>query len=209
MFNESGPANRLFDLIAKYSFGLLVSQHDGEPFATHLPMLVDRADSPNASSSLSDMRIPVRQPAMATSRWAAGSGDFLRHSHAYISPSLYERRERPPTWNYVAVHVYGRFRAVQDEQPLMKILQETVTAYEASRPQPWQMEADSDFTRKMANAVVSFRIEISRIEGKLKLNQNHPQARGGEKAVRWREGKSTDHNDVEIAALMTESMNRT
>ena len=28
--------------------------------------------------------------------------------HAYISPSLYETRESVPTWNYAAVHVYGK-----------------------------------------------------------------------------------------------------
>jgi transcriptional regulator len=32
----------LFDFIEQHSFGLLVSRHDGEPFATHLPFLLDR-----------------------------------------------------------------------------------------------------------------------------------------------------------------------
>ena len=33
----------LHELIERHGFGLLVSRHDGSPFATHLPLLLDRS----------------------------------------------------------------------------------------------------------------------------------------------------------------------
>ena len=38
---------KLHDFIEAYSFGLLVSTHLGEPFATHVPFLLDRDAGPH------------------------------------------------------------------------------------------------------------------------------------------------------------------
>src|SRR6201989_1495163 len=40
---------RLHDFIERNSFGLLVSQVDGLPFATHLPFLLDRTAGPHGT----------------------------------------------------------------------------------------------------------------------------------------------------------------
>ena len=84
--------------------------------------------------------------------------------HAYISPTWYGSENVVPTWNYVAVHVYGTFRAIHDESAATQILLETVRTYEASMPSPWTFDPASDFHRKMVKAIVAFRIEIQRIE---------------------------------------------
>src|SRR5438132_278531 len=47
-FHESDRA-KLFDFIEQNSFGLLVSQVDQQPFATHLPLLLDRSTGPQGS----------------------------------------------------------------------------------------------------------------------------------------------------------------
>ena len=47
-FAETDPAT-LHDFIERYSFGLLVSQLGGEPFATHLPFLLDRTAGPHGT----------------------------------------------------------------------------------------------------------------------------------------------------------------
>ena len=38
--------------------------------------------------------------------------------HGYVSPSWYETRPNVPTWNYVAIHVHGTLRAVEDADEL-------------------------------------------------------------------------------------------
>jgi transcriptional regulator len=39
---QQSDRTELFDFIEQHSFGLLVSNLNGEPFASHLPLLVDR-----------------------------------------------------------------------------------------------------------------------------------------------------------------------
>jgi hypothetical protein len=47
-FAVSDPAT-LHDFIERHSFGLLVSRVGGEPFASHLPFLLDRAAGPHGT----------------------------------------------------------------------------------------------------------------------------------------------------------------
>lgn len=98
--------------------------------------------------------------------------------HAYVSPTWYEARESVPTWNYMAVHVYGRLRAwrVDDapaeiEQMLTDLVQQHEPAYHA------QWESLSDRYRDgMRHGIVGFELTAARVEGKFKLSQNRPAA---------------------------------
>jgi transcriptional regulator len=69
-------------------------------------------------------------------------------------------------------------------------------------PNPWSIDTGSGFFQKMIRAVVGFRVEINCLEGKWKLNQNHPQERR-EKVMRVLE-KSQNQDAKEIARLMAE-----
>ena len=198
-FQESNQA-RLFDFIERYSFGLLVSHHEGEPFATHLPMLLDVAGGANAQL--------LGHLARANPQWQAMSGQdvlaVFTGPHAYISPAWYESDNVVPTWNYVAVHVYGKCQVLDDERATARILQQYVTNYERGMPVPWTIDSGTPFFEKMVKMVVGFRIDIERIEGKWKLNQNHPIERR-EKVVRHLAGKE-DVNAQEIARLMADTL---
>ncbi len=193
-------AKKLHDFIAANSFGLLVSTHQGEPFATHLPLLLERDAGPHGCL--------VGHVARANPQWR----DLDRQNvlvvfsgpHAYVSPSWYESENVVPTWNYVAVHAYGVCRLVEDVDGLTRILQASVATYEGSRRNPWAFDAEADFFRKLVGAVVGFRIEIARLEGKWKLNQNHSLERR-EKVVRQLQ-KSDDPDAQEIARIMTEML---
>jgi transcriptional regulator len=188
--------NKLFEFIENNAFGLLVSQVDGEPFASHLPFLLDRAALPHGSL--------LGHLALANPQWRQAEGQnvlaIFAGPHTYISPSWYEAESVVPTWNYVAVHVYGTLHVIQDTETLGTILQAFVNRYEAGLPRPWQFDAGSDFAKKMMKAVAGFRIEITRIEGKWKLNQNRPQEQR-ERVVRVLQ-TYTDENSLAIAELM-------
>ncbi|GMA52424.1 hypothetical protein GCM10025857_37810 [Alicyclobacillus contaminans] len=90
--------------------------------------------------------------------------------HAYISPSWYETPASVPTWNYVAVHVYGTCQVVDSQQELAEILEKTIRFYEPDSLLP--TEADEPFYRKMMQAIVGIRIRITHMEGAAKLSQN-------------------------------------
>jgi transcriptional regulator len=197
---EQTDKDKLHDFIESNSFGLLVSLREGRPFATHLPFLLEREGGPHGCL--------VGHMARANPHWHDLGGRealaVFSGPHAYVSPSWYEADNVVPTWNYVAVHAYGTFRLVEDPSELTAILRATVATYERSMPRPWSIDAAGDFFQKMMRAVVGFRIEVSHLEGKWKLNQNHPLERR-EKVVRALE-QSGDHDAREVARLMAEMM---
>jgi transcriptional regulator len=194
-FSETDQG-KLHDFIEAYSFGLLVSAHLDEPFATHLPFLVERDAGPHGTL--------LGHMARANPHWHDLEGRpvlaVFSGPHAYVSPTWYESENVVPTWNYVAVHAYGTCRLVDDAEALAGILARTVGTYEQSLPNPWAIDTATDFFRKQMRAVVGFRIEVNRLEGKWKLNQNHPEDRR-RKVVRAL-GESDSQEAREIARLM-------
>jgi transcriptional regulator len=187
---------KLHDFIERHSFGLLVSQVDGLPFATHLPFLLDRAAGPQGTL--------ICHVARANPQWRqAGSETALAvfsGPHVYVSPSWYEAEQVVPTWNYAAVRVYGRPQVIEDESALLKIVQAMVRVYEQSMPQPWSFDSSSTFVKRLLGQIVGFRIAIEKIEGKWKLNQNHPAQRR-RKVVEALQERS-DENVQAVAAMM-------
>jgi transcriptional regulator len=190
---------RLHDLIEQHSFGLLVTQVDGLPFATHLPFLLERDAGPNGAL--------VGHMARANSQWrdleAQTALAIFSGPHAYISPTWYEADQVVPTWNYVAVHAYGRVQVIEDRARLLDIVQRLVGIYERSMPRPWSLDVSSAFTDRMLAQIVGFRIEISKIEGKWKLNQNQPVERR-RKVVRALQ--ESDGDDARAMAALMQAM---
>jgi transcriptional regulator len=170
-FAESDPA-ALRAFLRRHSFGLLVSQGEAGLVASHLPLLLD--DDPGPSGRL------VGHMARANRQWRDVSGEVMAvfsGPHAYVSPTWYEEPGTVPTWNYVAVHAYGTFHVVEDRAELLPILRRSVAVYEGSRPAPWTFDESDPALQRMLGAIVGFRIELTRLEGKWKLSQNHSDAR--------------------------------
>jgi len=165
--------SKLHDFIQQNSFGLLVSQVDGLPFATHLPFLLERTTGPHGTL--------VGHMARSNPQWRETGGQtalvIFSGPHAYISPTWYEAEQVVPTWNYIAVHAYGRVQIVEDEGALLDIVERSVRVYEQAIPRPWSFDPSSTFVKRMVTQIVGFRIEVQKIEGKWKLNQNHPVER--------------------------------
>jgi transcriptional regulator len=196
-FAETDPA-QLHAFIRSHSFGILTSMLASELFAAHLPLLLDTPGS--------DVRL-LGHLARANPQWKELEGQNVMvvfpGPHTYVSPSWYESENVVPTWNYVAVHAYGVCRLMSDAAELHALLQRMIDTYERSMPRPWTL-TDVDFLEKMAKQVVGFTIEVSRLEGKWKLNQNHPRERR-EKVMRVL-AHSSHTDDREIAALMEASL---
>jgi transcriptional regulator len=194
-FQETDPV-KLFDFIQQHSFGLLVSERDGEPFASHLPILLDRSFAPRGCL--------VGHMARANPQWQQADGQTVlavfSGPHAYISPTWYKSENVVPTWNYAAVHVYGTYRAIDDRDELLQVVADYVDFYEAAMPSPWKFDRTGDYAQKLVQAIVGFRIEISRIEGKWKLNQNQPQER--QEKVMQALSTSESQVDQAVATLM-------
>jgi transcriptional regulator len=187
-------------LIRGHNFGILVTQGaDGAPFATHLPFLLDERGGSNGAL--------LAHVARANPQWrdlAAGQEALaiFQGPHAYVTPSWYSSGPNVPTWNYSAVHAYGRARIVDDPAELRGMLGALVDYHESSFEQPWHMNLPDDYMERMMRGVVGFEIEITRLEGKLKLSQN----RNAEDRQRVTEAlaESDDRLSAATGALMRE-----
>jgi transcriptional regulator len=71
-------------------------------------------------------------------------------------------------------------------------------------PEPWGFRDDDEFVCRLAASVVAFQVEITRIEGKWKLGQNHPRERR-EKVIDAL-AQQRDENSQAIAALMARTL---
>lgn len=186
----------LHEFIDRHPFGVLVSQHDGAPFATHLPFLLDRQLPPRGTL--------LGHVARQNPQWRQLAGQqvlcVFNGPHAFISPTWYESENVVPTWNFVAVHVYGRARVIEDPETLLGLVARLTDRFERDMPAPWRVHPEDAFMRKLATRIVGFEVEIERVEGKWKLNQNHPADRRRRVIAALREQGYRDA--LEIADLM-------
>ena len=125
---------------------------------------------------------------------------------AYISPSYYQTKRETgkvvPTWNYLAVHAYGRVEFFHEADRLLRVVSALTTRHEQAMAAPWKVtDAPSDFIAAQLKGIVGIRLEISRLEGKRKLSQNRNEAdRAGVVAGL---GASDDPGDRAIASLIS------
>lgn len=160
----------LFNLIEEFNFGILFTQHKKNPEATHLPFLVDRTRGEHG--------VLIAHFAKANSHWKkiSATKDVLavfQGPHTYISPSWYVNRAEVPTWNYATVHVYGK-PIIVEEPKLLKAMVTRLTRYHENKiDSNWSLDEVSkkDFITDL-KAIVGIEIEITRMEGKFKFNQN-------------------------------------
>ena len=193
-FRETDTA-KLHEFIRQHSFALLTSHGEHGLTASHLPLLIAPERGPLGTL--------VGHFAKANEQAADAGAEVLAvfsGPHAYISPTWYETPNTVPTWNYVAVHAYGVLRLIEDRTKLARILDEIVTKYEGLRPQPWPFDAGTDFHQKLLDGIVGFEIEITRLEGKWKLNQNHPIERRQRVIAALNEAGG--ENNLAVARLM-------
>jgi len=194
-------APRLHALMRRYPFALLLTAHDREIAATHLPFMVD-AERGQHGTLLAHM-------ARANSHWQLFDGKretlvVFTGAHTYISPSWYESPVTVPTWNYAVVHAHGRPVIVQDKSRIRAMLEQLVAIHETYVNPPWSTALADDYVDEQLDYIVAFEIPIEKLEGKFKLNQNRSRA-DQEGVVRALTG-SDDPLKREVAELMAENL---
>jgi transcriptional regulator len=173
LYRELDPAT-VEQFIRSNDFAVLVS-HDGErPIATHLVLdLQHRAD---------DTLVLNGHMARANPQWHSLTPGkevlaIFSGPDAYISPRWYNH-VNVPTWNYMAVHVYGQARIITEHDELYQLLKNLVDKYEAGSgaTPPYRLETlPQDFVEQQMKAIVGFQIDVARIEASFKLSQNRDE----------------------------------
>ena len=161
------------EFLAQHSFGILINQLDGKPWATHTPLELDKDSEGND--------ILVGHIAKANPQWRAFDPEskvlcIFSGPHAYISSSWYQEEE-VPTWNYIAVHIYGTLKVLSEEET-MSFLHKLVDKYEKDSDNPISLHDMSPQTLRQVKGVVGFTIKIEEIQAAYKLSQTRSQDHG-------------------------------
>jgi transcriptional regulator len=91
--------------------------------------------------------------------------------HSYVSSSWYGHINAP-TWNYIAVHVTGKIRKMEEGE-LHQSLRRIVDRFESTSGKPFRMEhMPEDMLEKYLKGITGFVVKIETIEGKWKMSQN-------------------------------------
>lgn len=160
----------MYDIMEENSFATVISQHQGKPYATHLPLTLDR----QAGRLFGHFARPNPQ-------WQDIEKQevlvIFQGPHCYISPSWYETDQAVPTWNYVAVHAYGEVELITDEHELHALLKSMASSYEQPDSLYQLDRVDAGYLQGLSKGIVGFSLTINKLEGKAKLSQNHPAKR--------------------------------
>jgi transcriptional regulator len=197
-FNRQEDRSATLAFMRANPFAILVSNAEGIPFATHLPLLVD---------DVGDHLVVKGHMAKANAHWKSmKKGEeslvIFHGPHAYISPSLYEIRESVPTWNYAAIHVYGQPTLFSDEERLRETLHQMINTFDSSYMRQWS-ELSDEYRSRMMKHIVGFEIKAKRLEAKFKLSQN--RTRGEQTQVIQSLAESKDSNTSGTAELMQQA----
>lgn len=186
-----------YEMMKEHSFATLISQHNGMPLATHLPLILKK-----------DNTYLYGHFARTNPQWNDIKNQtvlvIFHGPHCYISPSWYETNKSVPTWNYVTVHVYGEVELIEDEHELMDSLHDMVLKYEAPDSSYKLQDVDEEFLTSMTKGIQGFKIKVNKVEGKAKLSQNHSLQR--QKLVINQLEQIQNAGEQQISLLMKENL---
>lgn len=162
---------RVAEFIRQHDFATLVISKQGLPVASHL--LVDFQTDEGGTWWING------HMARANDLWRAFAPNqevllIFGGPNTYVSATWYNHLN-VPTWNYLAVHLYGLPRVIEAGDELRSILSNLVKRYETKTD--YRVESlPSDFVDKTMAGAVGFQVKVTRVEASSKLSQNRSEA---------------------------------
>ena len=117
---EEKNVEELHEFIRANGFAVLISYDQNSPIATHLPLQLHQTDDGQA--------FLYGHFAKANPQWKSFANQnsvlaIFSGPHSYITPRWYDHMN-VPTWNYVAVHVYGQPIIISDPEETRQMLKD-------------------------------------------------------------------------------------
>jgi len=157
---------KILEFLRQNEFATLVTYDGEKPTASHLLMEVME----DGEQLFVNGHMSKANPLWKTFEKNAEVLVIFQGPHTYISPTWYNH-VNVPTWNYQAIHVYGKPRIVTDHDETYKLLKKLIERHEAGSR--YKLETlPQDFVEKEMKGIVAFQIEATRIEANYKLSQN-------------------------------------
>jgi len=201
--NQQPDQSKALAFMQKYSFASLVTIVDNKPFATHMPLVVSEQNG----------KIKIQGHfAKNNPQWQNMADQevliMFNEPHAYVSPSLYEDAQNVPTWNYIAVHAYGKAKVYgfeDNKQELENIIIATIKTFEEGYLEQYNALSDK-YKYGMMSAIVGFELEVNTLQAKDKLSQNKTPK--DQESVAKSLAKSEDRLIAEVGEAMLINIER-
>lgn len=160
-----------YDLIDKNGFAVMVSTQPSlevdYPTISHIPLLRDGD-------------VLLGHVARVNKHWKLFDGQthkitaIFQGPHGYISPRWYVSKNTVPTWLYSTVHVVGIPEILTKADDVAMVMDKISAQYEGANG--WKpSDNDKKTIDALSRGIVCFRIPISELHCKLKLNQHKPE----------------------------------
>jgi transcriptional regulator len=196
-FKENDPAV-IREFMRRNPFVLLCGcDQDNKPVATQIPVLIEEREEKifligHVQRKTDHQLAFAKNPNVLA---------IFTGAHTYVSASWYTDPQTASTWNYMAVHAAGTLRFL-DDAALLETLKRTTAHFENNKESPALVEHMSqDYVQKMMKGIISFEIEITRLENVFKLSQNRDEKTYDHIVDRLQEG---DDGSAQVAAEMKE-----
>jgi transcriptional regulator len=194
------PEARALDFARERGFGAMTVAGPDGVLAAHVPFVM--ADGRIAAHLVrSNPLVRHLKDGPATALMIVSGPD------GYISPDWYGEEDRVPTWNYVAVHLRGQLRLI-DEARLRAHLDRLSDNFEARlAPKPvWKTDKMTpDVLARMMRQIVPVEMTIETIGSTFKLSQNGADSSRLGAAEGLAGGGTPGMETAALAALMREA----
>lgn len=156
------------NFIEQNSFGILISNGSEKIMATHIPFELTKNEK--------EKDVLYSHISRGNPQWKSFEEDakvliIFSGPNAYISSSWYDH-ENVPTWNYIAVHVYGTIKIIEGEK-LLNSIKRLVDKHEKTSKNPVSVESMSRrLLEQEIKGIIGFEIVIEEIQAAYKLSQN-------------------------------------
>ena len=174
-FNEK-DINEIKKIVDGYPLATLFTSGSKGFSANHIPFMVDF----NTDGSHTILGHIARENQLFREN---KNGDealvVYKAQDAYISPNWYPTKKTThkvvPTWNYQAVHFYGKISFFEDRKSLLGVVGRLTKLHEKKSDEklPWNInDAPEEFITGKLLAIVGIKIDVIKFEAKSKLSQN-------------------------------------
>jgi len=194
---EAPSVQAVEQFIKENGFATLVGYDNGIPIATHTPLMI--AEDVDGDKKIIG-HISVANPqAICFDGEEEMMAVFMEH-HTYISSSWYDHIN-VPTWNYIAVHVYGKVSKIEEED-LYHFLDKLTNKYEGDSPSAFKVkDMPEDMMANQMKGIVGFEMDVTKVEASYKLSQNRDD-KNYKEIIRKLEERG-DEFSMKIAAEMS------
>jgi transcriptional regulator len=195
LFHNDDSAE-IIEFIKQNSFAILINQVNNRPWGTHIPLLLEEDEKGN--------QYLFGHISKANEQWKTLNSDqevlaIFSGPNTYISSSWYNH-ENVPTWNYTAVHIYGKTTLLSDQELYFQ-LDKLMQKYEAKLSNPKELtKMPTDLIQNEMKGIVGFRIDITEFQAVEKLSQNRDEA--NHRSIVEELEKSSEFNALQIAKEM-------